>query len=198
MLGNHQCFLTVLIILTLSMITGGCSLLPQKGDHQTKLATLKHWQINGKLSISHPKNNVTGYLTWKQNKTDFDLYIAGPLAQGATRIKGGSKQISLLLPGWKAPQTADSATVLMQKHLGWSFPIDDLRYWIKGMQSPRQSSKNVHYSKDGLLESLHQDGWRISLSRYQYQSGYWLPSRIKVLGKQYRLVLAIKKWTLYD
>lgn len=195
MLNSHQ---IVFLILMLNVVLTGCSLLPQKKDNQAKLAKLQHWQINGKLSISHPKNHVTGYLTWKQNKTDFDLYIAGPLAQGATRIQGGSKQISLLLPGWQAPQTADSATDLMQKHLGWSFPIDDLRYWIKGMQSPRQSSKNIQYSANGLLEGLQQDDWIITLSRYQYQSGNWLPSRIKVLGKQYRFILAIKNWTLYD
>lgn len=195
---NSQRYQSIFFTLVLSLIISGCSLLPQKDEQQAALAKLNNWQISGKISVRHPKDNVTGYLTWKQNQTAFDLYIAGPLAQGATQIKGDKNKVSLLLPGWKEPQTDTSANNLMQKHLGWSFPIDDLRFWIKGMVNPNSSAKQIKYADNGLLKSLNKHGWFIELSRYQYQGGYWLPARIKITGKQYRFVMAIKNWSIYD
>lgn len=180
------------------LFLSSCSLLPQKDQQNAKLAKLQHWEVRGKLSVRHHQQGITGYLNWQQNQQVFDLYVAGPLAQGATRIKGNAQQVSLQLATWQQAQTANSAEGLMQRHLGWSFPVVNLRYWIKGMVNPDAGVDKVKYDKVGLLESVQKDGWIIRLSRYQYQGGYWLPTHIKITGKHYRFVLAIKSWTLYD
>ncbi len=181
------------------LLLSSCSLfLPKQDERQALLAQLQHWDVRGKLSIRHHQEGITGYLNWQQNKHAFSLYIAGPLAQGATRIQGNDKQVSLQLATWQKPQTAKSGEVLMQKHLGWSFPLNQLRYWIKGIDNPKMPAQNITYDNAGYIERIQQDDWTIRLSRYQYQSGHYLPSLIKITGKDYRFILSIKSWTLYD
>lgn len=186
-------------IACLTMLSSCALLQPQGGTDaiQAQLNKLNHWQVRGKMSVSTPNDSVTGYMDWAQNIEQYDLYIAGPLGQGATRLKGKKGLAELTLPGWKEPQQAASAEMLMQEHLGWNFPVSDIRYWVKGQASPN-SPFTAKYNEAGLLEELSQYGWTISYKRYSQNTSYWLPGLVKVKGYGFRFVFSIKEWTIYD
>lgn len=188
-----------LTLLLLSLLSGCASMLPSgtSKELQQQLSQLHNWQVRGKLSVVSPESSHTGYLTWKQQRQAYDLYISGPFGTGASRLQGDQHRASLLLPGWKEPQYADSAEEIMRVHTGWNFPVSQIRYWVKGQAIPNSKAK-TRYSKNGLLESLEQHGWTVTYSRYQQQNGYWLPSLIRINGYDFRFSLAIKEWTLYD
>lgn len=173
-----------------------CSVMPEQDSHPD-LERLQHWQIQGKLSVRTSRDNITGYLTWAQELDHFDLFISGPFGRGASRLSGDDQSASLLLPDWDQPQQAASPEELMQQHLGWQFPVRDIRYWVKGQPSPGSEHKS-HYGQYGMLETLEQHGWNISFSRYQQQNGYWLPGLIRMKGYNYQLTLAINEWTVHD
>lgn len=180
-------------------LTGCASWLPQGGrdEQQRNLSQQLHWQVHGKLSVTTPDDSVTGYLDWQQNDQAFDLFIAGPFGQGASHLQGDEHRASLLLPGWDKPQYAKSAEQLMQRHVGWKFPVTDIRYWVKGQPSPASASK-AEFDDNGLLKTLSQHGWSVTYSRYSPQGSAWVPGLIKVSGYDFRFVFVIKKWTLYD
>ena len=183
-----------------ALLLSGCALLtPQGGQEhiQDNLSSLSHWQVRGKLSVISPDDSVTGYLDWKQNRRDFDLYIAGPLGRGATRLSGSRTQASLTLPGWDAPRSARSAEELMQMYMGWDFPVSDIRYWVKGQPSPN-GKFTAEYDEHGLLSQMRQYGWTIRYSRYSPQAGYWLPGLVKIEGHDFRFTFSIREWTTYD
>ena len=189
----------LVLALTLTLLNG-CSLFTPKGGQdalQGELDDLSHWQARGKLSVRSPDDSVTGYLDWKQNQRDFDLYIAGPLGSGATRLSGTASSASLTLPGWGAPREAQSPEELMSLYMGWDFPVSDIRYWVKGQPSPN-GTFNAEYDEHGLLSQLTQYDWTIRYSRFSQQSGRWLPGLIKIEGHDFRFTFSIREWTLYD
>lgn len=184
-------------VVMLALSLSACaSLFPQGGKDsvQGQLGTLEQWQVRGKLSVVSPQENATGYLTWKQNGTDYDLFIAGPFGAGSSRLSGNDQQAQLLLPGWKQAQTAASAQELMWLHMGWNFPVADIHYWVKGQPSPN-SKAQTEFNEHGLLQTLKQHGWEIRYSRYQNRNGYWLPGLIKISGYDFRFTFAIQEWS---
>src|SRR5690554_7588 len=188
-----------LSLLLLIFLSGCASLLPQGSSKelQQQLNQLNNWQARGKLSVVSPDSSHTGYLTWKQQKQAYDLYISGPFGAGASRLQGDQQQASLLIPGWKEPQYASSAEELMLLHTGWNFPVSQIRYWVKGQPIPKSRAK-TQFNDNGLLDSLEQHGWTVRYARYQQQNGYWLPGLIRISGHDFRFTFAIKEWTLYE
>ncbi len=185
------------LILLASMSLSGCSIfsLQQDSQHlQKQLNQIQQWQVRGKLSVVSPDDAVTGYLTWQQDKEDFDLFLSGPFGQGSSRLVGNNGLATLTLPN-KEPVQAPSAEYLMAYYLGWQFPVSDLRYWVKGQPSPNSMFTEVRDSL-GLLESLQQHGWRVEFSRYQSHANTWLPGRIKIMGHDFKFIFAIKEWAI--
>ncbi len=181
-------------------LLSACSSLPARQNQASQpraIEALSHWQVRGKLSVQSLDDSNTGYLTWQQDGQNYDIYIAGPLGARSSRLTGNSLEAKLLLPGWKSPDTARSGEALLQKHLGWSFPVADLRYWVTGQPIP-QYQAHTQYDEAGHLAALEQQGWRVHYSRYLEQHGYWLPSLIKISGHDYRFVFAIQEWTIHD
>ncbi len=189
----------VILALMITVSSGCTHLLPQGGSEQQQrsLNELQHWQVRGKLSVTTPDDNVTGYLTWQQQHDEFDLFIAGPFGQGASRLQGNDQQAKLTLPGWDNPVTATTPEQLMAQHLGWHFPVRDIRYWVKGQASPTHPA-DIEFSELGLTQRVQQHGWDIRFSRYSQQQGYWLPGLIRMQGHDLRFTFAIREWTLHD
>jgi outer membrane lipoprotein LolB len=185
------------LILSMGMNLSGCSIFNLQQDSQIlekKLNTLQQWQVRGKLLVVSPDDSVTGYLTWQQDKEEFDLFLSGPFGQGSSRLVGNNSQATLTLPN-QDPVNAPSAEYLIARYLGWTFPVLDLRYWIKGQPSPHTPFTEVRNTL-GLLESLQQHGWKVEFSRYQRQADSWLPGRVKILGNDFKFIFAIKEWSI--
>ncbi len=188
-------FSTLVLLVSLGM--SGCSVFNLQQDSQRlehKLNQIQQWQVRGKLSVVTPDEAMTGYLTWHQDEEDFDLFLSGPFGQGSSRLVGDNDSASLTLPS-QEPVYAPSAEYLMAQYLGWQFPVLDIRYWVKGQASPNSSATEVRNDM-GLLESLQQHGWRVEFSRYQPQGDTWLPGRIKMIGRDFKFIFAIKEWTI--
>lgn len=188
------------LLLLAALLLGGCAALLPQGSQQeqlTRLNALQNWQVRGKLSVVSPGDSVTGYLTWQQQQDQYDLFIAGPFGSGSSRLQGNRHQAELSLPGWSQPQQASSPEQLMLAHLGWNFPVSDIRYWVKGQPSPN-GSVTSRYNDQGLLLQLQQHGWDIRYSRYQQRGGYWLPGLIRISGYDFRFTFAIQEWTIND
>lgn len=158
---------------------------------------LSHWDLRGKLSVRTPNETVTGFISWNQSNDRYDIFITGPFGQGSTTLSGDAHRITLNLPGWKSPRTSTNPAALMQQYLGWQFPIEDVRYWVKAQPHPDYPS-DIATDNYGLTESITQHGWDIDYSRYQQQGNYWLPGRLKITGHNHRFILVINDWVVHD
>lgn len=161
-------------------------------NHKEQLAPIDAWQISGKLGIRSEQNSGSAIMFWLQRQDYFDIRLSGPLGQGSTRLTGRQGAVSLEIANRGAYQ-ATSAEQLMQQQLGWSLPVENLLWWVKGLPSPHSKSQ-VQLDNNSLLAELLQDQWRVQYLSYRTENGLQLPERIKLSGAGLDITLVIKEW----
>lgn len=193
-------FIALFVFLALSGCGHFSSQEQQLGEGKTNLwqAHKKHitpidaWQINGKLGIRSSRDSGSAVLFWLQRQDYFDIHLSGPLGQGSTRLTGRQGAVSLEIANRGTFQAA-SAEALMQQQLGWSLPVDNLLWWVRGLPAP-QSKSILRLNSDSQLIQLEQDNWQVEYLSYRTENGLTLPERIKLSGADLTITLVIKQW----
>ncbi len=169
--------------------------LPSYGPYRyraTELAKLVQWDVEGKLAVYTASKNNSGNLTWRQRKEFYDLLITGPLGQGHLHIEGSPGLVIATTPEEQAQ--AASLEALFAEHFDWQFPMNELRYWVRGIASP-ETDAQLTFNDDGELASIEQAGWQVEISRYESVSGLPMPGKITITGEAIRLKLILKNWS---
>lgn len=193
-----------LVMLSLSISLSACFTFTQpeiptgEGDpalwerHQLQASQLTSWSISGKMAIRHSQQSGSGTLNWKQQQNEFDIHFSGPLGQGTVRLIGQPGFVELTTNQLQA--SAASAELLMLEQLGWSVPLEQLLWWIRGLPAP-DSPFQIMLNDHSLAYQIDQSGWRLNYLNYQTGAeGYPLPQRIKVYGPELELTLFIRQW----
>ncbi len=165
-------------------------------EYQQILLGIDHWQAQGKIGLKIPNNSGSLYFNWKQEADTWAIHLSGPLGQGATWIKGNETRVSLRA-GDKPLIYAKSPEELMQRSLGWSLPIENLYYWLRGVASPLAPITSILKDESGQLISLSQLGWNIEFPRYKQHDGWLLPQKIIATNNKIKTTIIIKNWRLY-
>ncbi len=170
--------------LLLTQVFACSHLSPQNHNKQT------HWELSGKIGITTPQESVAGFIRWRQNQDNFDIYVSGPLGAGNMQIQGNN-QYAKLTQGGKT--LSGIPATLFYEQLGWVFPIKNLPHWLQGRPAPFTQATS-ELNADGKLALLKQDNWTIEYLRYHPY--YQLPSRIKIKQGKWKFLIVIKNWNL--
>lgn len=193
-----------LFTLAIVLVLSGCSQLStqeQLSDpkqtsswqsHKQQVAPIDAWQISGKLGIRSQDNSGSAIIFWLQRQDYFDIRLSGPLGQGSTRLTGRQGAVGLEIAN-RGTYQASSAEELMQQQLGWSLPVENLLWWVKGLPAPHSPSQ-LQLDDNSLLSELLQDQWHIQYLSYRSEYGVSLPERIKLSGAGLDITLVIKEW----
>ncbi len=160
--------------------------------HKAAISEIDGWQISGKIGIRAPQDSGSGTLFWLQRQDYFDIRLSGPLGRGATRLTGRPDAVSLEVAG-QGRFDAESPEALVQQQLGWELPVSHLLWWIRGLPAPDTRSR-LELDDQGRLASLQQDGWQVEFLGYGEHSGYSLPERVRLNGRELRITLVVKDW----
>src|SRR5579885_802174 len=139
---------------------------------QTALARLGTFALRGRLAKTG-FGGFSGELSWIQDGSHFEVNI---------RTKDGSYQ-------------TDAPEQLMQDKLGWSLPVDGLRYWVLGLPAPG-TTPQLRLNSEGLLQSMDQEGWHLDYLEYQTADGYRLPRMFTLSDAQRGFRVVIDQWSL--
>lgn len=192
-----------LLAALLCALLSACSSLPKPqpsaNSSATELLQLQQWQVQGKLGIRAPDNSGSLYFNWNQQPEQYSIYLSGPLGQGATWIKGshnsrGKHNEISIKTGNQPERTASTPQALLHDTLGWSLPVEDLYYWIRGLPSPFSNATLVTRSDNGALDTLVQSGWQLQYQRFDEFAGLWLPKKLTAQHQNVRLTIVIKTW----
>lgn len=196
--------LSSFLMLSLLLILSGCSQLTPKEhvsgsgqtgswqSHKQQIAPIDAWQISGKLGIRSEQESGSAVLFWLQRQDYFDIRLSGPLGQGSTRLTGRQGAVSLEIAN-RGTYQASSAAALMQQQLGWSLPVENLLWWVRGLPAPHSKSQ-VQLDNNSLLAQLEQDQWKVEYLSYRTENNLQLPERIKLSGAGLNITLVIKEW----
>jgi outer membrane lipoprotein LolB len=157
----------------------------------TELEKLVQWDVEGKLAVYTNDKNNSGLLTWRQRSGYFDLLINGPIGSGQLYIEGTPGLVMATSSTDKL--VADSVEALFKQTFDWEFPMEELRYWVRGIPHPDTAAK-MTYNAEGEASTIEQSGWKVKYHSYSNVTGLPMPKKIEVVGADIRLVLVLKSW----
>jgi outer membrane lipoprotein LolB len=165
-------------------------------ERQARLAGLDHWMAVGRLAIRVPNEAATLSLYWEQLGGAYQIRLNAPLGQGAVEITGHTGQVTLRTSGEQGPWTAASPEALLRERLGWSVPLDGLRYWILGVAEPGYPVEGLTLDAAGRAERLHQLGWEVRYADYRSFGPYDLPTRVSLENARVSARIVVHRWDI--
>lgn len=160
------------------------------------LAGFKNWKLEGKLSVTQPKRSDTAVINlWRQHGREFELHLSSTImGLGSTQLSGDPGFVELTT-GQGKDYVSAKPEQLLQRELGWSLPLDNLRYWIKGIPNPDHPAQ-LFFDADGRLKRLQQAGWKVHYRRpHQFIKGLPpLPKLITAENGPVRIRVAVLHW----
>ena len=161
--------------------------------HRAELADLTTWSLQGRVATGQLLG-WTGNLSWRERGEHFDVRLAGPLGAGGMRAQGTLDQVTIDTDKGEHLVTRQP-DVLVERTLGWSFPLAPLRYWARGLPAPGDYAR-ISVDEDGRLQSITQDGWRVSYEAYTTPAGAptALPRKIVLDNNETRIRLVVDRW----
>lgn len=160
-------------------------------QYQQQALALQNWTLDSKVGIRTPDDSQSARMQWQQQTPRYRIAISGPLGQGGALIEGDPRGVSIDIAG-EGRYASDSPEALLQSLLGWSFPVEQVTYWIRGLPAPGLAYTPAF--RENRLESLEQGGWLIHYSAYSTDNGYVLPQRVTLRRADLTITVIIKEW----
>lgn len=163
-----------------------------KQAHLRHIANIQYFSLQGRIGVQTDGKGFSGGLHWQHNATNDDIALYSPLGGQVASIKKSAGQITLEDANGNSMSASDAET-LTQTALGWQLPLVGLADWSLGRPSSSPILDST-WDTQGLLTTLHQDGWKIEYQNYAEQNGYLLPSKIFLKSDKVNLKLLVETW----
>ena len=181
-------------IVLLALLLGACSAIPpdQTTQHSaTDPSGITNFELRGRLGM---RGSGSATLNWSQAGDFYRIVLLGPFGSGRIEIEGDKDSAVWRDNNGKFASTNDPEQFLLER-LGWTLPLDSLRFWIRGLASPEEPIDQFKLEL-GQLRMLRQNGWLLRIDRYQDVRGLQLPGRLVLEKEDQHLTLLIGNWTL--
>lgn len=194
--------LKFIFTLILSALLTACATLPSRElpynqrlawqQRQTQLNKIKNWKLQGAIAVRMPKEALSAYMNWQQKNQYYTIHLFGPLGIGAVNITGRPGNF-VLQNAQNQTFKSNSPEQLIQQELGWTLPVSNLYYWIRGLPSPTTTSTK-QFDRYHHITTLNQSGWQIQYLKYTGVKGIDLPSKIFMSNPTLSLRIIINQW----
>ncbi len=203
----------LLLIPLIVILLSGCSTLNQTSDavsgapsksinwklRQSKLASLSHWGLDARASVTYRDENWPFGLEWRQQSANkYTMRIKHPLTKSelATIVNVGNS-VSLSVNNTGKVYRDSSAERLIEKQLRLKLPVKGMRYWVLGVASPDHPVSSVQLDARGRPIVLKQAGWNIQYAQYNSQKVDALPTSIivsRTSPQPVRVKMRVRQW----
>lgn len=191
----------------MAALTSGCEtlrgLLPSKEEatqvdtswqaHARALSRFRNWFMLGTLAARTGREALRVSVRWRQTNDSYFVRFVGPLGVGLFEIEGSDAEVEARFPDGRRVRAA-SPESLLEKEIGWSVPLQGLRYWIVGAPSPDGTTSSMKFDDLGRLAHLEQAGWTVVYERYGALADLALPQRIRFTNDTVDATIVIRRW----
>lgn len=169
---------------------------PQWDTQRAQLYTLTSWRFSGKIGVKQPDQNDSAVINrWQQIENNFIIDLSSSiLGMGATQLVG-SPEILRISKSDGETIFSDTPELLLQQQLGWSLPLKQLPFWIKGAPSP-SFTQPIVFTEQGDPAKFIESGWSIDASRFDTVGRFRLPGKVKLTNGTITIILIINEWRL--
>lgn len=190
-------------LLAAALLLPACSTIPttDSGDparleqYETRvraISKLEAWSLRGRLAVNDENDGGSGTLHWQESPGGTRMDFHGAMGRGAWRLVSGSGKAELELADGQR-YAAETVGELVRGQLGWSIPVENLSWWVRGVQAPGRTDQRI-LGGDGSLSFLSQSGWDIEFGRYRDVQGLSLPLKLTARQGGKMVKLAIRDW----
>ncbi|MGB8856525.1 MAG: lipoprotein insertase outer membrane protein LolB [Burkholderiales bacterium] len=159
---------------------------------------ITQYQIAGRVSVAQAENGYFGNLRWNRNGDIHEIEILSPLGQVIARLYKNDGGYTLTTADQRVLQSHDSEQ-LMRDAMGFALPVAGLEHWVLGRAAPK-TRYDAQKFPDGRIESLMQDGWKISFAEYfspeHSAEGEAVPKKITLRRDDLVIKLVMDSWSL--
>lgn len=198
--SRHWLHARLFTLLSLAILLAGCATSPPTSlpssweDQKRHVLALERWTAQGKIALRNSNAAESATLRWRQDGTDSQLKLSGPLGVGTTLIDSDG-QTMRVEQGSDVRLLDVSTPEAIFQNTGWHLPLRALPYWLRGIPSPDYPIDALDLDEaQSTLLTLQQDGWLISYNAYADFSGATLPTRIVAERDSMRLKVIVRQW----
>lgn len=194
--------LSVIVVLNLAACAAPMRLPPPSPEQLVKwqqqqqaLAKIQSWQLRGRLAIHSGDDSWTASVLWEQKLENYQLQLNTPTGQGVLRLTGTAQQVSLRTAEGDT-FTSATAEELLAERLHVNLPVSYLASWIRGLPVDKLEVDNYRVDNAGRLNLLQQADWTVSYERYLPIKGVFLPHKLALENKEFKVRIVISLWEL--
>lgn len=187
----------ILSIITFTLFLCACSTKPTGPiiPPPSSVTAISKWETSGRVGIRTLDDAVSGNFNWQKDIKTFALSIVGPFGQGATQLN--QKESGLVTLAYENRIiTGDNPATLLQEELGWSFPVEQVTYWIRGLADPNSPAQITKEIDSDVIDRIEQDGWVVTYNNFTKIGSLFLPQKMQVANPPFKVNLIINKWTV--
>lgn len=199
---NQKRFFQIIYIILFSLFLSACASLTTSPVlswpvRQQQLNAVKQWNLKGSIHINDRLDNTTrsgtASFNWRQRCNNYTLNLLGTLGIGSAQIQGSPQNVILKTSNNERYEAPD-ADQLVARYLGWSLPITNLYYWIRGLPAPNVTITTRAFDRAQRLRKLQQQGWTIDYLNYRVINGIELPQQILLTREQLNIRITTRRW----
>ncbi len=152
----------------------------------------REWTAKGKLGLQIGKKAHQLNFSWQNRGATYRIHLYGPFGKGVV-LSGDPSGIKMERGGGEAPSFAATPEKLLLSEMGWTIPLSNLQYWIRGYPSPYGPSSG-RQDNQSTLTTLYQDGWSIHYREYKRYKRYRMPKKVELHRGDIKITAVIKDW----
>jgi outer membrane lipoprotein LolB len=181
-----------IVLLLLSACT---TLSPQQRQHYheriARIDAISAFTLAGRIGLKQNGKGFAAGVNWRDSAEHKHFELTGPLGGVHARLREENGGAVLDIPD-QAPVMSRNAETLLSEHFGWAIPINNLRYWVRGVATPPLTP--LRFDAHGLPAELREDGWQIRYLAWQQINGVWLPEKLEATRDNLVIKLSIHDW----
>ena len=162
-------------------------------DRVRALSGFRTWTMRGTLTVQADGEKSRVGMQWRQALDSYRLRFNGPLGVGLLDIEGGATGVEARFPNGRSIRAA-SPEALLEAEVGWSVPLEGLRYWIVGVPAPDGTQASLKVDDLGRIARLEQSGWTVVYDRYGRFGDLVLPERIRFSSESVDATVVVRRW----
>lgn len=199
---SHNNFRAILYLLPFLLV--GCSALPEKIQQtevvawevrQQQLDALQEWSVDGRVAFRSGLDGGQSGFLWQHTAKSQQFDITGALGVGAFSLKTSMSGVVLTTGDGNTYRGEDPEQLLFEIS-GWRFPVEEARYWVRGLPAPHSRALPLVLDKKNRLQLMVQSGWSVEVIRYQIVGGLELPAFVAMERGDVRVKLRLTNWKI--
>ena len=167
--------------------------------HARALSRFRSWTMLATLAVRSGGDASRVTMRWRQRRDTYLVRFTGPLGVGLFEVEGSATGVEARLPNGRRARAA-SPESLLEQEIGWSVPLQGLRYWVVGAPAPGGDPSKMELDDQGRLARLEQAGWTVVYDRYVDLGDLGdlddlaLPERMRFSSESVDATVVVRRW----